>query len=346
MLKNKKNILFIGLGSIGQRHFRNYKSITKNCNFFAIRKIKKSPELNKYNIVKNNKLDLVKKGIIEISETKSIQKKFDTVFICNPSSLHIKYALKFAKKNTALFIEKPISHNLYGISKLKNKIEENKVICAVGFQLRYHKYLHYIKKIIKTKKLGKIKKVEIFNQHYLPNHHKYEDYRIGYAARKKLGGGVLLCFIHEIDYANFLFNVPKSLKCKSGKRSNLDINVEDYATIESEHSMDNHQFGVRINLDFIRKIEKRNCKIFFENGEIFWDLKLDKLTIKKKKSFKKILNSKISRNSLFKKQLNQFYNCTKFKSQPISNFENGVSSLKIVLAAKKSSRLGRKVKIN
>ena len=181
MLKNKKNILFIGLGSIGQRHFRNYKSITKNCNFFAIRKIKKSTELNKYNIVKSKKLDLVKKGIIEISETKSAKKKFDTVFICNPSSLHVKYALKFAKKNNALFIEKPISHNLYGMNKLKNKIEKNKVICAVGFQLRYHKYLHYIKKIIKTKLLGKIKKVEIFNQHYLPNHHKYEDYRIGYA---------------------------------------------------------------------------------------------------------------------------------------------------------------------
>ena len=132
MLKNKKNILFIGLGSIGQRHFRNYKSITKNCNFFAIRKIKKSPELNKYNIVKSKKLDLVKKGIIEISETKSAKKKFDTVFICNPSSLHVKYALKFTK-NTALFIEKPISHNLYGMNKLKNKIEKNKVICAVDF---------------------------------------------------------------------------------------------------------------------------------------------------------------------------------------------------------------------
>ena len=99
----------------------------------------------------------------------------------------------------------------------------------------------------------------------------------------------MLCFIHEIDYVNFLFNVPKSLKCKSGNRSNLDMDVEDFATIKSEHSIDNHKFGVRINLDFIRKIEKRSCKIFFENGEIFWDLKLDKLIVKKRKSFKKNL---------------------------------------------------------
>lgn len=338
--------MFIGLGSIGQRHFRNYKSIKKNYNYFAIRKIKKSPELNKYNIVKSPKLDLKKKGIIEISETNSLRKKFETVFICNPSSLHIKYALKFAKKNTALFIEKPLSHNLYRVNKLKNKIEKNNVICAVGYQLRYHKFLNYIKNIINTNLLGEIKKVEIFNQHYLPNHHKYEDYKTGYAAKKKLGGGVLLCFIHEIDYANFLFNVPKSLQCISGKKSNLEIDVEDYAIIKSDHYIDNHKFSVKINLDFIRKIEKRSCKIFFENGEIFWNLKLDKLTVKKRKSFTKTFSGKISRNSLFKKQLNQFYNCVKFKSKPISNLENGISSLKVALAAKKSSRLKRKIKIN
>ena len=334
------------MGSIGQRHFRNYKSIAKNCNFFAIRKIKKSPELNKYNIVTSAKLDLKKKKIIEISEPNSLRKKFDTVFICNPSSLHVKYALKFAKKNTALFIEKPLSHNLYGINKLENKIKKNKVICAVGYQLRYHKFLHYIKNIINTNLLGKIKKVEIFNQHYLPNHHKYEDYRLGYAAKKKLGGGVLLCFIHEIDYVNFLFNIPKSLKCVSGKKSKLEIDVEDYAVIKSDHSIDNNKFSVKINLNFIRKIEKRNCKILFENGEIFWDLKLDKLVVRKSNTFTKTFNSKISRNLLFKKQIIEFYNCIKFKSKPLSNLENGISSLKIALAAKKSSSLKRKIKIN
>ena len=36
-----KNFLFIGLGSIGQRHLRNLKKINKNFKFFAIRKKKK-----------------------------------------------------------------------------------------------------------------------------------------------------------------------------------------------------------------------------------------------------------------------------------------------------------------
>ena len=35
-----KNILFLGLGSIGQRHLRNLKKLKSNLNFYAIRRKK------------------------------------------------------------------------------------------------------------------------------------------------------------------------------------------------------------------------------------------------------------------------------------------------------------------
>ena len=31
--------------------------------------------------------------------------------------------------------------------------------------------------------------------------------------RKKLGGGVILCFSHEIDYAQYLFGIQKNNTC-------------------------------------------------------------------------------------------------------------------------------------
>ena len=51
-----KNVLFLGLGSIGQRHFRNLKSIDNKINFFCIRTKNNSPELN-------NNLKVIKKKI-------------------------------------------------------------------------------------------------------------------------------------------------------------------------------------------------------------------------------------------------------------------------------------------
>tara|TARA_B100001989_G_C24546151_1_gene470922 strand:- start:1702 stop:2739 length:1038 start_codon:yes stop_codon:yes gene_type:complete len=343
LLKNYKKILIIGLGSIGQRHFRNLKKIGKNFDFYALRKIRTSPELSKYNLVKKKKFSLKKSGIKDISERNSIKMTFDAVFICNPSSLHMKFALKFAKKNTALFIEKPISHNLKDTIKLKKKINKNKIICAVGYQLRYHNYLHKIKKIIENKLLGDIKSVEICNQHYLPYHHKYEDYRKGYAANKKLGGGVILCFIHEIDYSNFLFGLPTSVKCISGKKSNLEMDVEDFANLNFKNNLHGNKFDINIKLDFVRKVEKRECKIIFQHGKIIWDLKKDFLKIKKKGRSMKKMTSAISRNQLFKKQLIEFNKCIDLNLKPLSNYDNGFESLFVAVKAKESNRLNKRV---
>ena len=214
-----KNVLFAGLGSIGQRHLRNLKSINPKLNFFAIRKKKNSPKLSNKNTVLENKFISKENNIKEISLNDIKKNKIDTAFITNPSSLHLKYAIIFAKKKLNLFIEKPISHSSKNLHVLEKLIKKQKILCAVGFQTRYDDNLYLLKKIIKSKKFGKIIKADIHHQHYLPFHHKYEDYRFGYAAKKRLGGGVLLCFVHEIDYANFLFGkLNKIQEVQYGKK--------------------------------------------------------------------------------------------------------------------------------
>ena len=55
------NFLIIGLGSIGQRHFRNLKKLDKKINFFfAYREKNKSPLLSDDNQVLNKKFSIKK----------------------------------------------------------------------------------------------------------------------------------------------------------------------------------------------------------------------------------------------------------------------------------------------
>lgn len=332
-----KNILFIGLGSIGQRHFRNLKKIKENYKFFAIRSKKNSPELDVNNKVINKKFISSKKNINEISEKVSKKKKFYCVFICNPSSLHVKTSLKFIKNSKNLFIEKPLSNNIRNVKNLYKKIKNNKILSAVGYQLRYHPNLEKIKKLIKSKKLGKIIKATIKNGHYLPYHHRYEDYSKGYAANKKLGGGVILCFIHEIDYANYLFDKPLKVSCNGGKKSKLKIDVEDHANMIIDYKLEDHYFKVNINVDFIEKSEKRFCKIYFEKGMIKWDLRKDILSIQsKEKKNNKIYSPFKERNDLFFQEIKNVMKSFKNEKKPKSNLENGILSLQVALAAKKS----------
>lgn len=340
-----KKILFIGLGSIGQRHLRNLKLINKKLQFYAIRKKKNSPLLDKNNSVISSRFNCEDNNVKEINLNQAKKINFYIVFVCNPSSLHLKYSFLFLKKNTALFIEKPISHNFYRINIFKKEIEKKKIICGIGYQLRYEKILYKIKKLIDTNALGKIKKVNIKNRHFLPYHHRYEDYRTGYAANKSLGGGVLLCFIHEIDYAIYLFGTPKSLRCSLNKKSDLQMDVEDTAKLTLYYN-DHETFNINMTLDFIKKHEERFLKIKFEKGWIFWDLKVNTLKINYNSEKQEVkFQSHRKRDTLFTKQLRSFLKSVQRKKQPVSNYTNGIESLKLVTLAKKSSKLEKTINL-
>ena len=50
------NVLFVGLGSIGQRHLRNIRKIYPKSKIFAYRRVFKTPTLNNSNKVLNQPL--------------------------------------------------------------------------------------------------------------------------------------------------------------------------------------------------------------------------------------------------------------------------------------------------
>ena len=326
-----KNILIVGLGSIGQRHYRNLKSIDKNLNFFAIRKKFRSPKLDKKNQIASSKLNCQDLKISMIHENQIDNKNIDLAFITNPTSLHVKTAKYLVKKNCNIFIEKPLSNSLKGTEDLKKLIKNRKINCEIGFQTRYDPLLNELKKIINSKKFGKIISVNINHNSFLPYHHKYENYKKGYAAKKKLGGGVLLCFAHEIDYAFFLFGKPKRIFPNFiDNGSALGVNVETSVGF-------NLQFKKNINvifsLDFLRKKQKRTCEIQFEKAYLSWDLDKKKIFIDDK-LYKQTKN--ITRDDLFKIMLSEVMLNFRKKKNSKNTFENGLNNLSIILKIKES----------
>ena len=119
-------ILFVGLGSIGQRHLRNINYLYSGTNFLAYRKLNRKLTLdNKNNL---SKKDLNKKYNIKLFKNfnTALTNKPDAVFICNPTSHHMKYALLAAKKGVNVFVDKPLSNNLKNVEKLKQYIKKRK----------------------------------------------------------------------------------------------------------------------------------------------------------------------------------------------------------------------------
>ena len=318
------NYLFFGLGSIGQRHLRNLLHLDKNAKVFAFRKKYKSPLLNhsnnkingsilkKYKIKNFNKLDFIKKNRIKI----------DAAFICTPSSLHVEQASWCIKNDINVFIEKPVATNIKDLNKIQKLIKKKpKLVNLVGYQLRFNPLINYIKNFcFDKKKLGEIYNCEIFHGEHVDKFHSYESYKNSYSSKKRLGGGVVLTQIHELDYLNFFFSDYKLKKKYFFKKkiSNLKLDVEDnYISIFDFFLKKNKKVSTfaKVTCSFMQVPKKRTIFVSCEKGSIHADLVKNEIKILRPE--KKIIIKKFNfkRNDLFLKEIKNFLTLIKSKGK-------------------------------
>jgi len=321
--------LFIGLGSIGQRHLRNYiKLLNSNKDIIALR------FTDSNNIIVDGKsvaCENISKfyGINECFKLKdALDEKPDLGFVCNPSIFHLEYACKLAEKGISIFIEKPLSTNRILLEKLENIILRKQLTTMVGFQSRFNPCVKETKKILKKKQFGKIIYGAFKWCTYLPEHHQYEDYRKGYAARKDLGGGVIFSLSHELDLIQYYFGIPISVFALEGGKSNLEMNVEDTIMALFSCYDKEKKFPVSLHLSFSQGLEKRKFEILMEKGLLECDLLKNRLTVSdqnKKIIFKREFKEQ-KRNDMFLAEMKNF----------LESFVNGDETLIPVSEGKKS----------
>ena len=317
------NILFFGLGSIGQRHIRNIKKFWPDYNIYAYRQKNIVPLLNlknnkvkgsvekKYKIISTNYLDFFRKKKIQI----------DAAFICTPSSMHVNNAIWCIKKNIPVFIEKPVATNLKDLNKINKAIRNKKsLINVVGYQLRFNPIIKFIKNFcFENEKLGKIFSCEIYHGEHVDSFHSYESYKDSYTSKKKLGGGVSLTQIHEIDYLNFFLENYKFIdhEFMSEKISKLEIDVEDiYTSIFKYQNKINKNFVLaKITCSYLQIPKKRDIFISCEHGSIYADLNTMDIKIKKKNKKNILKKFKINKNNIFIDEIKYFLNLVKKTKQ-------------------------------
>ena len=310
------NFLFFGLGSIGQRHLRNLLKLEKNCKIFALRKKFSAPLLDSQN--KKIKGNIEKKyKIISIKTLKYFKKnsvKIQAAFICNPSSMHVSSVKWCIERNIPVFVEKPVATNLKDLNLIKKLFNSKKrLINVVGYQLRYSPLIKFIKKYcFDQKKLGQVYNCEIFHGEHVDNFHSYESYKDSYTSKKKLGGGVVLTQIHEIDYLKYFYSEYKLLEFKfiSDKISDLKMNVEDnYTSIFKFQSIKKKKISLgKITCSYIQVPKKRTIFISCKLGSLYADLNKSQIRILRpnKKNIVKYFN--FNRNDMFINELKEFLN--------------------------------------
>lgn len=317
-------ILIIGCGSIGERHIKNLLSL-------------KAGQLFVFDIDKE-RINEIKNISPHIEASYNIgelwKKKPEIVFITVPTALHVKYALEAARKGCHLFIEKPLSNDISSINSLIKIVGENELISMVGCNMRFYWAIKKIEGLIKNCIIGKIISARIEIGQYLPSWGPFKDYRKTYSAQKKMGGGIILDAIHEIDYAVWLWGEVENILCMYGKLSDLEIETEDIAEIILKFK---NGPIVSIHMDYIERGYSRKCKILGERGTISWDFNdhYIKLCLEGKKC-KTIYEPKgYETNSMYVDEIKYFLHFVKKKQKSFNDIKTACKILNIALTAKK-----------
>lgn len=336
-------ILMIGLGSIGQRHLRNIRRLYGE-----------EPEILAYRV---RGLTRTFSDTMQIRENVSLEEEYhiksfgdltqallekpEIAFITNITKSHIPCALACAKAGCHLFLEKPISDSMEGIDELAEIALEKNLKIFVGYQNRFHPGIKYLKQFLAQGSIGNILSVRSVVGERLVTMHTYEDYKETYMARKDMGGGVLLNqMVHELDYLQYLFGMPDSVYACGGINGNLGIDVEDNLDAIYRYEAAGSSFPVSVHADFYQSPPSRFIKVVGEKGHIVVDLLAATVMQAVGDEVKTISYEDFTRNDMFIEELRLFMECVTEGKTPAIPLEDGIKSLQMALAARKSIETG------
>ena len=319
-----RDFLVIGTGSIGRRHVQCLSEM-------GVCDICIAEPAEKNRLAAEKDFD-IKESFADVDQ--ALERDYEGVVVAVPNFLHAEVGCKVIEKKMNLLLEKPIEINLESALKIAEAARVNKVVCMVGYCLRFETGLREVFKIVQSGRLGKIYSVDMSIGHYLPDWRAGIDYRSTYSGKRAQGGGVCLDLSHEFDYFRWFFGEAKDVVSVVKKVSDLEIDVEDVAdciiTTES---------GVigRIHLDYLSRVAERRLSINGSKGKLEYDLNTREL-----KTFyagdKGWQEKKFDaeRNLMYKSQFGHFLDCVRQGKEPLITAEDAVKTLKLALRVRSS----------
>jgi len=342
-------ILFCGLGGIGQRHLRNLRQLLGDDLEVHAYRVRGQRIKLRDNLTVEEGADLERDYRVTVHHdlTEALAQRPAAAFVCNPNALHVPVALQCVRADVPVFMEKPLASDLAGVHTLLAEVQARRLPFLVGYNFRYHPGLQRLKALLEAGFFGRLLSVRAEIGEYLPNWHRYEDYRQMYAARADQGGGVILAQIHEMDLIYWFFGLPRSIVTHGGQLSGLEIDVEDTASSLMRCDGAHGSFPILLHQDYLQRPPVRSFRIVGDAGYAELDLLANRLrvhdtegTLCEADDF-----SGFVRNDMFLAQARHFLACLD-GAPPTVSLHDGVQSLRLALAALRSLKEEREVALS
>lgn len=321
-----------GIGSIGQRHYRNLITLGHEV---AI--VRSNP--SKRPFVEAFFADERAHGRepeVFLSLQEAVKEYAPAALVVAvPNHLHLAAAKEALESGLHVFIEKPVHHTLEGIDHLIALARERGKAVMVGYNMRFHPLLVRVKSMLADGECGKVVSASVEVGENIADWHPWEDYRDTYAPYIRSGGGSLLCFSHDIDYLYWLLGSPQRISAAGGKVTPLEGDAEDLVQ-GLWHYADGKTAIVHI--DYWQRPKVRTLKIIGTRKTLVWDA-YAALTIWDHESGEKEVvevPAGFERNHMFIEEMRHFVACIEEGRAPGISLEDGREVVSLVEQMKKA----------
>ena len=318
-------ICFSGTSGIGHRHIENVLALRPDAQLFAIRDGESET---------TRKFDMT---VVANTEA-ALSYDLDAAVVALPPSLHAAAAKSYLDAGVPLYLEKPVAMRVDEIHDTALAAERAGLVTMVGCHLRMTPGFAKLKGLISEGAIGPVHTAHLSVGQWLPDWRPGRDYRDTYSAQRKLGGGVLLDLVHELDMARNLFGEFSELTARSGNTGLLEIDTEDHADILLQRD----DMTVNVHLDYLDKSSHRNGRIIGENGTLIYDViqkTMARYDIQKRNWVDLYETGDFDSATALKNSMAQFLSCVE-QGQPTDQpLMEGVRSLELSERARRAAGL-------
>ena len=220
----------VGLGFMGKMHFRCYKSL-ENVKISAIcdvdaKRLKDSSGSSGNISGAEDDLDLSNISLYSDFSRMLAEEKLDVVSIASPTFLHASQTKEALKAGLDVFCEKPMALNSLDCQQMANTARQTGRNLQIGHCIRFWPEYVQTKEIIDSQKYGLVLAATFQRLSLTPTWSWDNCFLDG----KRSGGAMLDLHIHDTDFVQYVFGMPKEVFSRGliGPSGDFDHTVTQY----------------------------------------------------------------------------------------------------------------------
>ena len=220
----------VGWGFMGKMHFRCYKSDT-NVEVTAICDVDAKQLQNASGVSGNisgaeDDLDLSNIALYSDLSKMLAEEKLDALSIASPTFLHASQTIEALNVGVHVFCEKPMALNSGDCREMAEVAKQSGKTLQIGHCIRFWPEYVQAKEIIDSQKYGKVLAATFQRLSLTPTWSWDNCFLDG----KRSGGAMLDLHIHDTDYVQYVFGMPKEVFSRGviGTSGEFDHTVTQY----------------------------------------------------------------------------------------------------------------------